>query len=771
MNNNVEFKLSGISKEVLPNKPQKKSVEVIVNKNCVIITLDQLVAYHNLPKKLLDIMPGYKLMSSIGVEFTNIHNNRQSCSASRSSYTSSQINTGIQDNIDRRYQYNYVSKLPLTFNTVFKSAKKTLGDSIITSFFGKEHLQSAMATTSQTVPLWNLNTSGCLRQYGVDRYNVFGDPYYVSNHGTFSDNMTFEFKMINTTFNCDYVDKNSQTGYIGAYPFLRSRSKDNHRFLMNVNFINPHDTQECWSNISQTPTSQVMTFWTPYMREQVYEAGTSIPYKYSDLFSDANYKSKTMTTNYFSLLYPKQERNFNDYKTNANTLPFKASYQNDYVMSSTTNNLFPYFIASYQTFISSFTHSNDSSDLKTWKNLINNYYSLVCESDLYVYKLLTFMKNSGLLRTTSVIIMSDHGDSLSAHGLKQKQTHYKESVNVPFIVYSPLLSRSIVGKKSNILGSLLDLAPTINVLLGLPKEPDFAGVSLLKWSKNKLVIRPNNVGVLNIYNSWMTSPTYLFYKIWYNSLTTVPDNIICTPNSFIDYICNFVMTIDYYKGKLYKFVRYFNLVEYLIYNSIFNEIFREYIYYTTVNNDFQTRFLSILDESVSVTYSAEIAEIVIKIQLFPGTNRSFQFMFDFINDLSVENNETITLLFVYITVSYLNTINPNMYGVIPGSKSQFSELSNNLNYYHFCHNLTDDPDEIINMCDTNNYSSDYDDIFSYFNNSINSKITQYNMDKFIYIIPSPILLYLIKAIKTYGTSYELPTAQTLTGILSAGGDD
>lgn len=746
------------------NSTVKSNLRVKVNKNCVTITLDELVAYHNLPKALLNLLPGYKLMSSIGVEFTNVHNNRQACSASRASYTSSQINTGIQDNIDMNYQYSYIDKLPLNFNTMFKSAKKFSGKaSIATAFFGKEHLQAALATTSQIVPLWNLNTSGCLRQYGVDRYNVFGEPYYNRNNGTFSDNLTFEYKMHNTIMNCDYIDRVNRVGYVGALPYLKSRALDNKRFLASINFINPHDTQEFWCNVSQSqkPTLQQMTFFTPYVKEQVAEAGTMIPYEYSPLFTDAYYKSKILTTNYFSLLYPLEEKTYHNYKNNLGSLPFKESYEKDYVVSSNTNNLFANFIGTYWAFVTAFSHPSDSSDIKSWKNLINNYYSLIIESDLYVYKLLKFMKSSGLLKTTSVIILSDHGDSMSAHGLKQKQTHYKESVNVPFMVYSPFLSDDIIGTKSNILGSLLDLAPTVNVLLALPKEADFAGKSLLKWSNNKLVIRTNNISVLNIYTSWMTSTgSYLGYKLWYFKLDTVPSNLVCNPTNFPDFICNFVMIIDYYQGKLYKFVRYFNLKEYLEYNAIFNEVYRSSLYYTTTENNFQVRFLSLLEPSFSKTYSSEITYITDAINNYTGADNSFASLYSVINGSS-KTDTTNTLVFVYITVTYLNSINPNMYGIIPGAKSSYSFIKNNPNYYNFCHNLTDDPHEVVNLCDTNNYNSDNENIFNYLNDALNAKITQNNMDKFIYIIPTPVLLLIIDAVKLYGEEYVSKTAQTI----------
>jgi hypothetical protein len=73
----------------------------------ILIIMDELIASHNLPSWFLANLPGYQAFSKIGIEFTNIHNNRQMCSPSRASFQTSTINTAIQGNIDLPWQYNY----------------------------------------------------------------------------------------------------------------------------------------------------------------------------------------------------------------------------------------------------------------------------------------------------------------------------------------------------------------------------------------------------------------------------------------------------------------------------------------------------------------------------------------------------------------------------------------------------------------------------------------------------------------------------------------
>ena len=113
------------------------------------------------------------------------------CSPSRSSFMSSQINTGIQDNIDQEYQYGYISELSTEFDTVAKSLKRNNID--ITGYFGKEHLQSVLNTNTFIRPRWDTNTTGCLRKYGFDEYTLVGDSFYYHNEGYFTDNYNFIF--------------------------------------------------------------------------------------------------------------------------------------------------------------------------------------------------------------------------------------------------------------------------------------------------------------------------------------------------------------------------------------------------------------------------------------------------------------------------------------------------------------------------------------------------------------------------------------------------
>jgi hypothetical protein len=204
-------------------KTMMKNNESKHNKiNTIVICCDELVAWHNLPSSFTSKLVGYNKFKKISVEFTNIHNNRQMCSASRSTMLSSRINTGIQDNIDQIYQWLYVPELNPIYDTIGKVLKENNYDKI--SYYGKGHVDSKLAPTRSlkpllNVPTFNTNSRFCFKKYGFDIYNTFGDTSYYSNHGYFTDQMIYDFKINNSNKEVDYTDIEGEK-YIGVIPFL-----------------------------------------------------------------------------------------------------------------------------------------------------------------------------------------------------------------------------------------------------------------------------------------------------------------------------------------------------------------------------------------------------------------------------------------------------------------------------------------------------------------------------------------------------------------------
>jgi arylsulfatase A-like enzyme len=101
----------------------------------------------------------------------------------------------------------------------------------------------------------------------------------------------------------------------------------------------------------------------------------------------------------------------------------------------------------------------------------------VAAADDQVRRLFDELGSRGFLDNALVIVMSDHGEEFLEHGgTSHGRTLYEESVRVPLILVGPGIPAGLrVAERV----SLIDLAPTLLELLGLPKEPRFEGRSLV----------------------------------------------------------------------------------------------------------------------------------------------------------------------------------------------------------------------------------------------------------------------------------------------------
>jgi arylsulfatase A-like enzyme len=87
------------------------------------------------------------------------------------------------------------------------------------------------------------------------------------------------------------------------------------------------------------------------------------------------------------------------------------------------------------------------------------------------------LDEAGLAETTIVTILSDHGEEFAEHGgFQHGGVLYEESVRVPLLFWGP--GRIPAGRRHATPVSLIDVAPTLLDLLGLPVPADIDGVSL-----------------------------------------------------------------------------------------------------------------------------------------------------------------------------------------------------------------------------------------------------------------------------------------------------
>ena len=128
---------------------------------------------------------------------------------------------------------------------------------------------------------------------------------------------------------------------------------------------------------------------------------------------------------------------------------------------------------------------------KAWRNgfdeetvrLVRRVYFAMCaEADAMVGELLSTLDECGLTDTTTVIFSGDHGELAMEHQQYYKMSHFEGSVRVPLIMAGPGIK---AGQRIETPVSLIDMAPTICELSGMPQRECFSGESLLPLARGE----------------------------------------------------------------------------------------------------------------------------------------------------------------------------------------------------------------------------------------------------------------------------------------------
>lgn len=695
-------------------------------KNVILILMDEMINYKFIPEQIKNLLPGYISFKKIGLEFTNIHCNRTVCSPSRSSIMSGIINHGIQDNIDQAYQYNFIPRLEPKLNTLGKMFKNNNYE--ITAYYGKQHFDSTLASNTFIAPMINTNSRNYMKKYGYDIYSTFGDNFYCPNQGILSDLYTWELKTSPTSGEYDYIDNNGDK-YIGMLPFLKARLQDGKNFYCEYHITNPHDTQHFYQNFNQIPTGSQLQFDAPFLIEQLTDSSGA---NFFDTISNINLRE-----NYF-------ENNYKAYQHYYSSLPFLNSYLNDYVTNSKLNSIFPFYAGSYDNFEQIFTMSESENDIKSWKNLINNYWGLVIEADNYIYRVYKFLEENNMLYNTDIIITSDHGDLLSSHGLKQKNFPFKEALNVPLIIVSNKIDSKLIGKETHILGTSIDIMPTLYTLLNLNGYYNFVGKSLLNYKHCKCVVSTEQKDAFHITNGFMFVLSYFNWVRWYSVQSSeIISKVYYNPQNLFEYQSQFIVNQTYINGEHYKFVRFYNFIELIQYNL-------KYLIKKSNEKIFTfAQLFDILKFNNIIKYQQNITNI----EMTLSKNNLNTFTFEQIYNL-FKNNDTVELFLIIIAISiFLNNYDVNLW-IIPGVYDNYNKLSRNNNYAFFCYNLTKDTDEVLNLADPLYPERHNEALFSILNEKLNNSIINYDCEKLIYNFDNTNLLYSVECFYKFGTNIE-----------------
>jgi arylsulfatase A-like enzyme len=93
------------------------------------------------------------------------------------------------------------------------------------------------------------------------------------------------------------------------------------------------------------------------------------------------------------------------------------------------------------------------------------------------------LEEEGLVKSTVILVTSDHGEEFMEHGgLLHGRTQYEELVRVPLILLGPGIPQ---GKKVRNPVSLVDIVPTLLGLVGIDASPEVTGMNLASlWSED-----------------------------------------------------------------------------------------------------------------------------------------------------------------------------------------------------------------------------------------------------------------------------------------------
>ena len=113
---------------------------------------------------------------------------------------------------------------------------------------------------------------------------------------------------------------------------------------------------------------------------------------------------------------------------------------------------------------------------------LNRYLNALHQTDLLLGKVLGWLDLQGILDSTLVLVVGDHGEAFGQHGQWIHASHiYEENIRVPLLLIN---RRMFNGQQYDTIGGLVDLAPTVMDLLGFPVAAGWQGRSLFDRNRS-----------------------------------------------------------------------------------------------------------------------------------------------------------------------------------------------------------------------------------------------------------------------------------------------
>lgn len=154
---------------------------------------------------------------------------------------------------------------------------------------------------------------------------------------------------------------------------------------------------------------------------------------------------------------------------------------------ATSNQKFAMLVHLFEPHSTYMEHKGFEITEKGSASLAQKYDYEIAFEDALVGELLDHLEKTGLAKTTTVVLMADHGEAFGVHKFAGEQmyfhgqTLYRELIHVPLMFRvpgaAPRIAHDVV--------QLVDLAPTITALFGVPAPASWVGRSLVPALANQ----------------------------------------------------------------------------------------------------------------------------------------------------------------------------------------------------------------------------------------------------------------------------------------------
>jgi N-acetylglucosamine-6-sulfatase len=133
------------------------------------------------------------------------------------------------------------------------------------------------------------------------------------------------------------------------------------------------------------------------------------------------------------------------------------------------------------------TGQYDNDPVPSFDELYKQYCETVHGLDENLGRLLNYLDETGLRKSTLVIYMADNGFELGEHGFYDKRDAFEQSIRIPMLAYAPGMIKP--GTKVTQMVQNIDIAPTLLAAAGVeqPKTAKMDGRSFLPLLLGKSV--------------------------------------------------------------------------------------------------------------------------------------------------------------------------------------------------------------------------------------------------------------------------------------------